>query len=87
MHCRPLRTATLKLELSARATDWQSEPRRLVSAPTSSLSKKSTGCSISRLNTRDLQAAVVKLHGLYGMYGIRVRQRVPSMLKCWSSCH
>ncbi len=30
---------------------WQSEPRRLVSAPTSSASKKSTGCSRSLLNT------------------------------------
>ena len=37
MHCRELRTATFRLVARHRTMAWQSDPRRLVSAPTCSV--------------------------------------------------
>ena len=44
MACREFLAATLMLVARARVTDEQSAPRRLVRAPTSSLSKKEISC-------------------------------------------
>ena len=55
MHCMELRTATLRLVARHRTMAWQSDPNLLVSAPTSSRSKNSTGCRISASNTCPLR--------------------------------
>ena len=44
MACREFLAATLMLVARARVTDEQSAPKRLVRAPTSSLSKKEISC-------------------------------------------
>ena len=54
MHCRPFLKATLRLVDRQRTTAWQSAPMRLVSTPTSAVSKNSTGCRIRVLNSSDL---------------------------------
>lgn len=57
MHCMELRAATLMLVDRQRTTDWQSEPRRLVSTPTSAESKKATSRAMIDRNSSALHAA------------------------------
>lgn len=54
MHWRPFLSATLRLVERHLTTAWQSAPMRLVSTPTSAVSKNSTGCLIRVLNSSDL---------------------------------